>query len=99
MRADRGFKKIEPLLRARKCIFVRPASGSAGVKPTMKDVRESRKIAGLHIHVERAIRRLRELTFVSPHSHISNKFIRRTGDAVRVVCGLINLQSPLIKQV
>lgn len=97
--ADRGFKKIETLARSRGCVLVRPASVSSSVKSCKKDVLESRKIAGLRIHVERAIRRLREYSFISPHSCISNKLIRHTDDAVKIVCGLVNLQSPLIKQV
>lgn len=96
--ADRGFNKIELLVRSSESILVRPASVCAGMKSSKKEVRESRKIAGLRIHIERAIRRIREFKFLLPHSCISNKMIRHTDDVVKIACGLANLRSPLIKQ-
>lgn len=93
--ADRGFKRIEPFLFFKKCFLVRPSS--AGTKSTKKEVIDSRKISGLRIHVERAIRRIREFHFVSPHCCIDNKQLKHTDDVLKIVCGLVNLQNLLIK--
>lgn len=95
--ADRGFKKVEQYVIAKKCSFVRPPSVKEGVKLTRQQVVESRKIAGLRIHVERTISRIREFKFCSPHACIDNKMIKHCDDAMLIVCGLINLRGPLIK--
>ena len=95
--ADRGFKRIEPFLTSKQCFLVRPSSVKTGTKSTKNEVIDSRKISGLRIHVERAIRRIREFNFVSPHSCIDNKQLKHADDVVKIVCGLVNLQNPLIK--
>lgn len=95
--ADRGFKKIEPLLNGKKCVLVRPASVKSGTKLDKSDVLSSRKIAALRIHVERGISRIREFKFLTPHATLDNKQLRHVDDVMYIVCGLINLQGPLIK--
>jgi len=95
--ADRGFKRIERMILKAKCFLVRPASVSRGVKLAKKSVIESRKISGCRIHVERGIRRIREFKFLSPHSCIDSKLIKYSDDCMNIACGLVNLQSPLIK--
>jgi hypothetical protein len=95
--ADRGFKRIEPFLASKQCFLVRPSSVKTGTKSTKKEVIDSRKISRLRIHVERAIRRIREFNFVSPHSCIDNKQLKHADDVVKIVCGLVNLQNHLIK--
>jgi hypothetical protein len=77
--------------------MVRPSSVKTGTKSTKKEVIDSRKISRLRIHVERAIRRIREFNFVSPHSCIDNKQLKHADDVVKIVCGLVNLQNHLIK--
>jgi len=94
---DRGFKKIENMVLAKKARLVRPPSVSTGVKLSKSKVMEARKIAGLRIHVERAIRRIREFRFLSPHACLPSYLVRHANDAMRLVCGLINLQPSLIK--
>jgi len=95
--ADRGFKKVETHVLKKKCSFVRPPSVQEGVKLSRKQVVTSRKIAGLRIHVERAISRIREFKFCSPHACVDHNMIKYCDDAMKITCGLINLRGPLIK--
>ena len=95
--ADRGLKSIEPMVVDKKCVLVRPCSVSDGEKLVKKDVLSSRKIAALRIHVERLIRRIRELLFLSSHACINMNLIKHVDDDMSVACGLVNLQPPLIK--
>ena len=74
--ADRGFNKIEHYILDRKCKFVRPPSVSEGVALTRSQVVDSRKVAELRIHVERAISRIREFSFLTPHARLDNKMIK-----------------------
>lgn len=94
--ADRGFKHINHLLAAKGCVLVRPPSVSAGTKPSKDEVFETKRIASLRIHVERVIRRLREYSFLAPHACIDNKLLPHTDNIIKIVCGLINLQSAII---
>lgn len=50
--ADRGFKHIASLLAEQKCNLIRPPSVSANQKSTALKIKESKRIAALHIHVE-----------------------------------------------
>ncbi|KAJ8941372.1 hypothetical protein NQ318_000838 [Aromia moschata] len=52
--ADRGFKGIGKLLHERNCQLVRPPSVSSAEKPTKAEVLETKRIASLRIHIERA---------------------------------------------
>lgn len=94
--ADRGFKHIQHLIVSKNCILVRPPSVSASTNPTKSEVLETKRIASLRIHVERVIRRLREFSFLAPHACIDNKLIPTTDHVIKIVCGLINLQSGII---
>jgi hypothetical protein len=95
--ADRGFKKIEPYVLQRQCRFVRPPSVSEGVALSKEQVVESRKIAGLRIHVERAISRIREFSFLAPHVRLDSNMIKYCDSVMYCVCGLLNVRGPLIK--
>lgn len=94
--ADRGFKHVEHLLVIKGCTLVRPPSVSAGTKLTKSEVLETKRIASLRIHVERVIRRIREFSFLAPHACIDNKLLLHTDNVIKIVCGLINLQSGII---
>lgn len=94
--ADRGFKHIEHLLVAKNSKLIRPPSVSSNTKPSKAEVLETKRIASLRIHVERVIRRLREFAFLVPHACIDNKLIPYTDQIIKIVCGLINLQSGFI---
>ncbi|XP_031335325.1 uncharacterized protein LOC116165155 [Photinus pyralis] len=94
--ADRGFKHIDKLLTERKCVLVRPPSVRIDEKLSKSQVLETKKIASLRIHIERVIRRLREFRMLKPHSCIHFRLIPYTDDIMKIACGLINLQGPLI---
>lgn len=94
--ADRGFKHIENLLVAKGCVLVRPPTVSTSTKPSRDEVLETKRIASLRIHVERVIRRIREFSFLAPHACIDNKLLKYTDNIIKIVCGLINLQSGII---
>jgi hypothetical protein len=66
--ADRGFKHIEPLLLGIGCKLTRPPSTASGCKLSKEQVKETKKIASLQVHIERVIRRIREFSFLKPHA-------------------------------
>lgn len=95
--ADRGFKRIEKHLLEIDCKLVRPPSVDANVKQTQEQILFGRKVAGTRIHVERAIRRIREFKYLAPHACVDIFAVNTLDFAVRAVCGLVNMQSALIK--
>lgn len=96
--ADRGFKDIGKDLHERNCYLIRPPSVSSSVKPTKAEVIESKRIASLRIHIERVIRRIREFEYLKPHAVINHNLIGHTDAVMKIACGLINLQNPIIRQ-
>ena len=94
---DRGFKKVYSMLLEKGCDIVRPPSVSEGKQLSKEQVLTGRKIAGVRIHVERAIRRIREFKFLGPHACIQHSLIKYADDAMSLVCVLINLQSYLTR--
>ncbi|XP_043202322.1 uncharacterized protein LOC122370632 isoform X2 [Amphibalanus amphitrite] len=95
--ADRGFKSLEPLLAQKGCTLVRPSSVSSSSVMTKKEVKWSKQIASLRIHVERAIRRVREFELLRPNACIEHQLWSLLDECVLTVCALTNLQPPLIR--
>lgn len=95
--ADRGFKHIEGLLKRKNCRLVKPPSVASGTKLSRAEVIETKRIASLRIHIERVIRRLRESAYLKPHAVINHDVVAYTDSVVNIACGLINLQSPIIR--
>ena len=95
--ADRGFKGIESLLSEAGCTLIRPKSVQGGVVHEASDVKFSKQVASLRIHVERAIRRVREFEMLQPHACINSRLVPLTDACMTIACGLVNLQSRLIK--
>ena len=95
--ADRGFKGIEPLLRAMGCFLVRPDSVGARDIPEAQRVLFSKQVASLRIHVERAIRRIREFEMVKPHAVVQSVLVSQLDRIMSTVCGFVNLQHDLTK--
>lgn len=62
-----------------------------------KDVRLTKQIPSLPIHVERAINRVRDFNMCKPHVTLDNKFTKYIDDIVKIACGLSNIQQQLIK--
>ena len=95
--ADRGFKSIEPLLQAMGCFLVRPDSVGAHDIPEAQRVLFSKQVASLRIHVERAIRRIREFEMVKPHAVVQSVLVSQLDRIMSTVCGFVNLQHDLTK--
>ncbi|KAF9407236.1 hypothetical protein HW555_012670 [Spodoptera exigua] len=53
--ADRGFKDLSCLLEAKRCTLIRPPSVSKSTPSTKNEVKLSKRIAALRIHVERIL--------------------------------------------
>ena len=95
--ADRGFKDVDVLVTKQNCAFIRPASVMEGTQSSLDDVVLSRMIASSIIHVERAIRRIREFKLLAPAACIKSKIVPYADMAVQIACGFVNMQSSLIK--
>lgn len=95
--ADRGFKHLEQILYGRGIKLLRPPSVNAGAKLSKIEVRQTKIIASLRIHIERVIRRLREFHMLKQHSVINTNILRVLDHVIIIACALINLQDSLIK--
>lgn len=95
--ADRGFKNIAQLLQRKNCILVRPPSVTADTPMTAEEVRDSKRISALRIHVERVIGRIRYFNMCSPNACIDKNHFQTYDYVIIVSCGLINLHSKLIR--
>lgn len=94
--ADRGFKGIETVLLQKGSKLFRPPSKTSQ-QMTKKDVRLTKQIASLRIHVERAISRVRDFNMCKPHVTLDNKLTKYIDHVVKIACGLSNIQQQLIK--
>lgn len=74
--ADRGFKHVEQTLSKKGIKLLRPPSVASGLKLSQEQVRQTKIIASLRIHVERVMRRLREFNMLKQHSVINRNFLR-----------------------
>lgn len=95
--ADRGFKHLDATLNKQHVKLLRPPSVYSDLKPTKEEVLTTKVIASLRVHIERVIRRVRIFKLAKPHSTVNNKLVNTLDDAVLVACGLVHLQSPIIK--
>lgn len=95
--ADRGFKSIESLLQTKGSRLVRPPSVATGGNLTKEEVRLTRQVAALRIHIERAIRRYREFGMLLPHATVPPYLLSSLDEVIIAVSALINIQGPLIK--
>lgn len=95
--ADRGFKHIEHYIKQRNFTLMRPPSVSIVSKLTKSEVRLTKQIASLRIHIERVIRRIREFSILKPHSVVNSNLIPVLDECIVTACALINLQDSLIK--
>lgn len=95
--ADRGFKEVEADLAARGCHLERPASVSQGEQLSARTVLNMKIVAGLRIHVERVIRRIRVYKILDMHSCIPLSIMDLVDDIVYIACGLVNLHERICK--
>ena len=97
--ADRGFKHLETHLLQKSVKVLRPPTVTKDRKMTKSEVLDTKVIASLRIHIERVIRRVRLFKLLKPHAVVNNKLVNVLDDAVIVACGLINLQSPILRKI
>ncbi|KAL4717677.1 hypothetical protein ACJJTC_000826 [Scirpophaga incertulas] len=95
--ADRGFKHLEQLLLKKHIKLIRPPSVASGEKLSKNQVRETKQIASIHIHIDRVIRRIREFAMLKLHSILNTNLLSVIDDILIIACALINLQDDLIK--
>lgn len=69
----------------------------AGEKLTKNEVLLTKQIASLRIHIERVIKRLREFNLIKPFSCVHHDLIKYLDQILVVACGVVNLQTELIK--
>lgn len=94
---DRGFKHVEPYLNAKGIRFKRPPSVAQNSKLTKAEVKHTKRIASLRIHIERAIGRVQEFYMLKQHSMLNVNTLFLIEDILIIACGLINIQDYLIK--
>lgn len=94
--ADRGFKGIESYLIQNGTKLFRPPSVTSE-KMTKAEVRVTKQIASLRIHVDRAINRVRDFNMCKPHVTLDVNLVKHIDSVVKIACGLSNIQQQLIK--
>lgn len=94
--ADRGFKHVHNMLLQKNCILIRPASVGVNDQSTAKDVKESRQIASIRIHIERIIRRVREFHILHPHACTNHHLVHLMSHFALIACGIINFQKAIL---
>ena len=92
--ADRGFTIGEELFSLHVGLNI-PAFLRGRKQLSEKEVVESRRIASVRIHVERAIRRMKSYRILN--SIITIKSVKKMNKVVKVVGALCNLRPQLIK--
>lgn len=75
---------------------MRPPSVNISEKPTKGEVKLTKSIAAVRIHIERALGRIRFFKMIAPGSILNNKFCNQRDHIVIIAYGLANLQAPLI---
>lgn len=96
--ADRGFKQLDVLLKRKGCTLTRPPSVTQDVRSPAQEVKLTKQIASIRIHVERSINRIRDFKLLDIHARVDNHFLHCLDSAVIIGWSLINLQSPIIQQ-
>jgi len=93
--ADRGFTIAEDLC-ARQVKLNIPSFMKGRSQLTQQETIESRRIASVRIHVERAIARVKSYRILNTSLHI--KSLKKLDKELRVVSGLCNLHDSLIRK-
>lgn len=94
--ADKGFPEIKSLVDAsgQNCFIVMPPFLDKG-HFTEEEVRQTRSIAQVRIHIERIMQRLRVYKILDYFTH---DLLPYCDDIVFMACVLVNLQPPIIKK-
>lgn len=92
--ADKGFK-IEDILNAKGVHLNLPPFLSSQGQFDIKQVKQTKSIAKVRIHVERVIRRLKEFHIFD--SNLSLSSLGSINQIYTVICLLVNFQGPIVK--
>lgn len=91
--ADRGFQLKELLLVKQAELTVPPANKGKAQMST-DQVKETKKVANVRIHVERVIRRLKQFRILSQVMPIT--LLRYANDIILICAAITNLQGPIV---
>lgn len=92
--ADRGFT-IKEMLMMRGAELVMPPGIRGKSQMTSLEIKQTKRIANVRIHVERVIRRVKQFRLLS--QTIPVNLIPLCNDIVTVCCAITNLTGPLVK--
>lgn len=99
--ADRGFLINDMLLQRGAYLnmppFTRACNHGKGRYLTSNEIKQSKNIASLRIHVERAIQRLKSYQFLSGTMYINS--ISVANQALKLSANFCNFMKPLVKKV
>ncbi len=101
--ADRGFKIYDVLAEKGAKLFI-PSSTKNKSQLSAEEVRQSRNMSKVRVHIERAIRKIK--TYKILESNVPISLIKKNGDEefstldkiVLIICALCNLSNPIISQ-
>ena len=96
--ANRSFKQLDVVLNKKQCKLIRPPSVKQDVKSTKKEVKLTKQIASIRIHVERVINRIRNFQLLNIHTRVDNHLLGCLDSCVIIAAALVNMQSEIIKQ-
>ena len=91
--ADRGFPVREHLLM-KSAELVLPPAGKGASQMTSNQVRQTKKVANVRIHVERVIRRLKLFRFLSQTIPIN--MLKYANNILFVCAAITNMQGPIV---
>lgn len=98
--AERGFQIRDYILRKGAILnippFTRPSQYGKGRKLTSNEIKETRKISSLRIHVERAIRRLKSFKLLREILPLKIKYI--SSQLLKVATAFCNFLPPLVNK-
>ena len=92
--ADNGFGAIREDLLMRKATLIKPPPAKGNHQQPQAEANETKRVANLRIHVERAIRRLRDFSILKHILPIT--LCPDIDDIVTICAALCNLQGPLV---
>lgn len=92
--ADRGFP-VRELLVHKQAELVLPPAGKGAAQMTSANVKKTKQVANVRIHVERVIRRLKHFRFLS--QVITIPMLRYANDIILVCAAITNLLGPIVK--
>lgn len=92
--ADRGFGLKEEFL-LKNAVLVIPPAAKGTSQMTSTDIRKTKTVANVRIHVERVIRRMKCFKFIG--STVSITMLRYCNDIIKIIAAITNLQGPIVK--